>query len=78
MFLENKLLECGFGSLIIVDGTEISGEFSRKKDVWKRKDELIPDKFKIGAIKWEENFDTPIGEMMSNKQQKTIKQVFEE
>ncbi len=62
----------------IVDGTEISKEFIRRKDVWNRKDKLIPDKYRIGAIKWEKNLDTPIGKMMSDEQRKTTQQIFEE
>ena len=62
----------------IADGTEISGKFIRLKDIWQRKDELIPDKFEIGTIKLEENSDTPVGELMTNEQKKKIRQVFEE
>lgn len=60
------------------DGTEIGGIFFDKKDVWERKDELIPEKSKISAIMWEQNMDVPIGELMTEEQKQTIKEVFEE
>lgn len=60
------------------DGTEIGGSFFNKKDVWKRKDKLIPEKSKIRAIVWEQNMDVPISELMTEKQKQNIREIFEE
>jgi hypothetical protein len=58
----------------IVDGTEIDGSFFKIKDVWKRKKELIPNKYEINTIKCEVNPNTPIGELMGrNGNEKWIK-----
>jgi hypothetical protein len=61
-----------------VDGTEIGGSFFDEEDVWERRGELAPEKSKIAAIMWEQNSDVTIGEMMTEKQKQTLKEIFEE
>jgi hypothetical protein len=61
-----------------VDGAEIGGGFFDDENVWERKDELIPEKGKIPAIMWEQNLDVPVGELMSAKQKRDIKEIFGE
>ena len=61
-----------------VDGTEIGGGFFDDEDVWKRKNELIPEKGKIPAIMWEQNPDVPVGDLMTAKQKRDIKKIFGE
>jgi hypothetical protein len=58
------------------DGTEIGGSFFDRKDVWKRRSELIPEKNKIPAILWEQSRDVPVGELMTEKQKQTLKEIF--
>jgi len=58
------------------DGTEIGGQFFDDANVWERRDELIPDKNQIPVIIWEQNPETPIGDMMTAEQKKQLKQIF--
>jgi hypothetical protein len=58
------------------DGTELSGMFFDDDNVWERRDKLIPKKEEIPPIIWEENQDTPIGEMMTEKQKHDLKVIF--
>jgi hypothetical protein len=62
----------------IDDGTEIDGSFFKKKNIWERKDDIIPKKSKIKAILWEENSDIPVGELMTENQKKKMREIFEE
>ncbi|MGI8544303.1 MAG: hypothetical protein ACR2MD_12635 [Aridibacter sp.] len=62
----------------IVDGTEIDGSFFKKKNIWEQRNEIIPDKNAIKAIMWEENQDTPVGELMTDNQKKKMREIFEE
>ena len=57
------------------DGTEIGGAFFDDEHVWERKDELIPEKSKITAIMWEQNRDVPIGELMTEKPEKSLMKI---
>jgi hypothetical protein len=60
------------------DGTEIAGAFYDDENVWERKDELIPEKSQIPAIMLEQNKDVPVGELMTEKQKRDIKEIFGE
>ena len=60
------------------DGTEIGGAFCADEHVWERKDELIPEKSKITAIMWEQNRDVKVGELMTEKQKKDLREIFGE
>lgn len=66
------------GSERPTDGTELSGHFYDEENAWERRDELIPKKEEISAIIWEQNQDTPIGELMTEKQKQNLKEVFGE
>jgi len=57
---------------------ERKSEFSDDENVWERHDELIPKRDKIPTIMLEQNSDVPIGELMSEKQKKDIKEIFGE
>jgi hypothetical protein len=46
------------------DGTEVGGGMFEMKEVWKRRDEIVPDKKKLSAIVWEENLNTSLGEVL--------------
>ena len=60
------------------DGTEIGGQFFDDVDVWERKDELIPNRHEIPVVVWEQNPDTPIGDLMTSDQKKQLKNIFRE
>lgn len=62
----------------IVHGTEIDGSFFKKKNVWERKDEIIPDKNAIQAIMLEKNQGTPVRELMTDNQKRMMREIFEE
>jgi len=57
------------------DGTEIGGTFFEEEAVWSRIDSLIPQKEDIPIIMWEQHMDTPIGELMSEKQERYLKRL---
>lgn len=59
------------------DGTEIAGAFF-DDNVWDRQEELILPKSKIPAIMWEQNKDVPVGELMTEKQKRDLKEIFGE
>jgi hypothetical protein len=61
-----------------VDGTEIGGSFFDEENIWERKSEFIPEKENIQAIMWEANRDVPVGDLMTEKQKKDIKEIFGE
>ena len=60
------------------DGTEIDGSFFKKKNIWDKKEKLIPKQNEIAEIVWEENLDTPIGNLMTNRQKADLKKIFKE
>jgi hypothetical protein len=60
------------------DGTEVGGSFFDEENIWERKSEFIPEKENIPAIMWEVNMDVPVGELMTEKQKKDIKEIFGE
>jgi hypothetical protein len=60
------------------DGTEIAGAFFDDENVWERKDDLIPEKNKLTAIMWEQNRDMPVGQLMTDKQKKDLREIFGE
>jgi hypothetical protein len=66
------------GSEQPTDGTELSGMFYDEENVWERRDELIPKKDEISAIVWEQNQNTPIGELMTEEQKQNLKEVLGE
>ncbi len=59
------------------DGVEIGGTFYESEDVWQRKSELIPEKAELTAIRWEENGDVPLGELMDDKRKDVLKRALE-
>jgi hypothetical protein len=61
-----------------VDGTEIGGSFFDEENIWERQGEFIPEKENIPAIMWEANSGIPVGELMTEKQKKDIKEIFGE
>jgi hypothetical protein len=58
------------------DGTEISGRFFQARSVWDRLDELIPQPTQLGAIRWEEGRDEPLGELLSPEQVAQLKRAW--
>ena len=62
----------------LVSGTEIGGKFFKIENVWERINEIIPEKSEMGAIIWEENQNTPIGEFISEEQKLILRKVFQE
>jgi hypothetical protein len=57
------------------EGVDICGRFFRKRDVWDRVDELIPPPERLGAARWEQNQDTPIGEMVDKEQVEALRRL---
>jgi hypothetical protein len=57
----------------IGDGVEVCGCYFKKLDIWNRKDELIPSKEQLKAIRWKAESSTPIQEMIDPYQLKILK-----
>jgi Domain of unknown function (DUF4288) len=60
------------------DGSEIGGGFYESEDVWERRDELIPQKEEIPVIRYEAHPDSPMQDLMSEKQQEWVRRVLRE
>lgn len=61
-----------------MDGTEIGGRFFDEENVWERRNEIIPQKHELRAVVLEMNKDTPVGELMTDKQKQDLKEGFGE
>jgi hypothetical protein len=57
------------------DGVEICGRFFESPNVWERVGELIPASGSLKAMSWEQNQDTPLGEILTPEQIATLKRV---
>ena len=57
---------------VIGDGVDISGRFYEKLEVWKRKDELIPDRDSLSAIRIEGSMDEKLGDIITPYQQRIL------
>jgi hypothetical protein len=57
------------------NGVEICGHFFRKRDVWNRDDTMVPPPEELKAIVWERNRDTPVGELLSERQVHLLERV---
>jgi hypothetical protein len=60
------------------DGVEIGGSFFDEIDPWGRKAELIPDLNEIPTIKFEQNPEKPVGELISDETKKQLREVLGE
>jgi hypothetical protein len=58
------------------DGTEIAGRFFQARSVCDRLDELIPPPTQLGATRWEEGGDEPLGELLSPEQVAQLKRAW--
>ena len=54
------------------DGAEIGGTVSRKKNVWRRRSELVPPMTLLSAIVWEEAGDIPVGDLVTERRGPTL------
>jgi hypothetical protein len=59
------------------DGTEVAGHFFDAYDVWQKVKKLIPNKRDIPAVMWESHRDAPIRELITPKQNRDLRDIFE-
>lgn len=57
------------------DGIEICGRFFETANAWERVADLIPAQDSLKAIAWEENQDTPLGEVLTPEQKAALRRV---
>ena len=57
---------------VIGDGVDISGRFYEKNEAWKRKDELIPNRDSLSAIRFEGSMDEKLADVITPYQQRIL------
>jgi len=60
----------------LCDGTEICGQFFQAPAVWERVGEFVPPQDQLGAVRWEQGRDVPVGELLSPEQVAQLKRTW--